>query len=118
MRKDIIETRQRFEMKSISDTELARVYQTYNSVPDIRLFIARAKKLFPKLNCGLASAYLRSKLNKGSVVQGKYGNHPHTFLKIENIIIDITSDQYGGPKVYVGPLRKPWALRSYNNLVY
>lgn len=112
MRQEVLATRRQFEKGAISNGELKNIYKQYNSVPNIRSFVARAKRIFPKLNCGLASAYLKSKLKKGNVVQGRYRNHPHTFLKIESLIIDITADQYGGPKVYVGPLRKPWALRS------
>ncbi len=83
----------------------------YNPLEDIGSFIKRSRKLFPRLNCGLATLYLREILEDGTVVQGKYNGKNHTFLLIDgNTVVDITADQYGGPKVYVGPLRKPWIL--------
>jgi len=50
---------------------------------------------------------------EGEIVQGKYQNENHTFLMLEdNQIVDITADQYGGPKVYVGDLKLPWSLEE------
>ena len=67
--------------------------------------------MFPNLNCGLATVYLRKLFSDGRIVNGKYKDNNHTFLLLEDsVVVDITSDQYGGPKVYVGPLQSPWSL--------
>ena len=67
--------------------------------------------MFPNLNCGLATVYLRKLFSDGKIVNGKYQNKNHTFLLLEDsVVVDITSDQYGGPKVYVGLLQSPWSL--------
>lgn len=61
--------------------------------------------------------YLKHILGIGKEERGKYGEEDHTFLLIEEekpeqrLVIDITSDQYGGPRVYVGPLQAPWGLK-------
>jgi hypothetical protein len=89
---------------------LINLYKQYNNIPQIDLFVRQAKELFPELNCGLASIYLKDKLKKGIIVQGTYAGENHTFLLINQIVIDITADQYGGPEVYVGPLEEPWKL--------
>ena len=101
-----------FEANIIDESELKSLYQKYNPIDDIDIFMAKAKKMFPNLNCGLASIYLQKLFSNGKIVNGKYKNNNHTFLMLkESIIIDITSDQYGGPRVYVGPLQSPWSLK-------
>lgn len=113
----VVEARKQFEDHRVDTQTLEKLYAAYNpDVGDVALFIQRARELFPHLNCGLASVYLREILNLGTVTQGEYLNHDHTFLLIENeqdspTVADITSDQYGGPPVYVGPLQAPWALK-------
>ena len=99
----------RFENKQIDAVELLKLYQEYNSIPDPELFLDRANQLFPRLNCGLATIYLKQVLGYGEVVQGKYQENGHTFLLIPgDIVVDITADQFGGPAIYVGSLREPW----------
>ena len=100
-----------FEHKSVNKKILQTLYEKYTTVPDCKQFIERASDLFPKLNCGLASVYLQYLLKKGRIIQGKYGENNHTFLLVKNTIIDITADQYGGPKIYIGPLQVPWSLK-------
>ena len=103
--------RREFENRSVDAETLKELYQGFNPVTDIDSFIAEAKKIFPDLNCGVATVYLKFKLGTGTVVRGFYGKHPHTFLRISDaLIVDITADQYGGPKVYVGELVKPWSI--------
>jgi len=67
--------------------------------------------LFPKLNCGIASLYIQYKLKHGTIVQGFYNNIPHTFFLLGDNIIDITADQFGGPKIYTGKLKEPWRIQ-------
>lgn len=118
IQKAAVETRKQFEDRKVNTQALEKLYAAYNpNVGDIALFIQRACELFPQLNCGLASVYLREILNLGTATQGKYLDQDHTFLLIENgqdnlTIADITSDQYGGPRVYVGPLQAPWLLKQ------
>lgn len=98
-----------FEQRMIPREKLSRLYQAYNPVTDIGDFIARAEESFPKFNCGLASVWLMDALG-GKVVCGGYGKHNHSFLLLDGCVVDITADQYGGPKVYVGELEEPWSL--------
>ncbi|MDD5437790.1 MAG: hypothetical protein PHC70_01455 [Patescibacteria group bacterium] len=97
-----------FEKKRVSKIKLKNLYFKYNPVINVISFIKEAEKLFPKLNCGLTSVYLKNVLG-GEVIQGKYGQHKHTFLLLNDQVVDITADQYGGPKVYIGELRYPWS---------
>lgn len=118
IQKAATETRKQFEDRQIDQKVLERLYAEYNpDVGDVALFVQRACELFPNLNCGLASVYLKEILNLGTVTQGKYRDQDHTFLLIEDeqknpTVVDVTSDQYGGPPVYVGPLQAPWAVKS------
>jgi FMN phosphatase YigB (HAD superfamily) len=83
-----------------------------NELPfqDLDKSIKRANKIFPSLNCGLTILYLRHILKTGNVVNGKFNKFRHTFLVIGKNIVDITSDQCGGTKTYVGPLVFPYSI--------
>lgn len=106
-----VEVRKKLEAGAVDQRQLETLYAGYTSVPRVSLFVKRARKQFPNLNCGLASVLLRHELQEGEVVNGKYGPENHTFLLLHgNAIVDITADQYGGPTVYVGTIQKPWAL--------
>ena len=112
--KSIIEkARHEFETQTVDYELLARLYQEYNPVPGIKNFIERSKRTFPEGNCGLASLYLKYRLG-GRVVRGSYGPEQHTFLLLDDTVIDITADQFGGPKVYIGPLKAPYQISSSN----
>jgi hypothetical protein len=107
----ISQCRTLFEQRKIDLRLLAELYVAYNPIPAIESFITQSQALFPKLNCGLASLYLRHILKEGVVKQGTYAGHAHTYLLFEqNLIADITADQYGGPRIYYGPLKDPWKL--------
>ncbi len=110
--KDIVrEVREEFELGKIDYQVLAPLYVDYRNGGDVELFLRRAIVFFPAGNSGLASVYLRSVLG-GEVMQGWYREHVHTFLVLEDrIVVDITADQFGGPEVYVGPLRCPYFKR-------
>lgn len=102
----------RFERGEVEKDLLEHLYLNYNLVEDIESFLHKANKMFPHLNGGLASVYLRCFLGEGRIVQGKYGKEKHTFLLInEKIVVDITADQYGGPSVYVGKIGGKWKGR-------
>ena len=103
------EARRKFEAGQIESSVLENLYMGYNPLDNIDKFIQKSRGLFPILNCGLATLYLREILGDGQVVNGRYNGENHTFLLLDDhTVVDITSDQYGGPKVYVGPLKKPW----------
>jgi hypothetical protein len=104
-------TRKAFESRTVSDKFLAKLYGKYADVEDVFSFVQKAKDLFPLGNCGLATLYLKEKIG-GEIVRGKYGGHNHTFLRIGETIVDITADQFGGQKVYIGPLQAPWSLAN------
>ncbi len=112
LKKIAAETRAEFELEKVSTQTLKQLYQAYNHLENPDEFLIQAESLFPKLNCGLASLYLQTKIPKSRIVQGKYASHNHTYLQINDLILDITSDQFGGPKVYVGPLKPPWSAKQ------
>lgn len=107
----VSKTRKYFEIGSVDQDLLIEMYRNYTDVGDTAGFVSTAKTVFPNGNCGLASLYLKRELG-GEIVQGKYGENKHTFLVVDDTVIDITADQFGGPKVYVGPLRSPWGLKG------
>ncbi len=101
-----------FEAGAIDESELKLLYRQYNPLDDIDSFMAHAREMFPRLNCGLATVYLKKIFPDGKIAMGKYGENNHTFLLLDELVIDITSDQYGGPKVYVGGLQSPWSISN------
>lgn len=106
----ISQARLAFEQKKIPLTLLEELYRTYNSLPDLSQFMRKSQNLFPDLNCGIASLYLKHILGRGEIRKGLYGNHQHTVLLLDDQIIDITADQFGGPRIYRGPLTYPWYI--------
>ena len=105
------ETRRKFELGEIDKKQLARLYMDYSPLDNIRLFLRQANEFFPRLNCGVTTIYLKEVFGDGDVIKGRYNNENHTFLLIDgDTVVDITADQYGGPKVYVGPLKRPWKI--------
>lgn len=101
--------RKEFENQAVDKKLLAELYRAYNqNVTNIDKFVDQAISLFPRLNCGLASVYMQHVLGEGEIVKGKYKDNHHTYLQIDGLIVDITADQFGGPSVYVSPLKFPW----------
>ncbi len=106
-----VHARELFDAQQIDTARLASLYQKYHFLEDITKFVAKGMKSFPHLCCGLASVYLREEIGFGQVVYGKYHSRRHSFLLIDGrLVIDITADQFGGPRVYVDALRLPWSL--------
>jgi len=103
--------RDAFVNKCVDQVFLAELYKEYNDIPDTSCFVRLAVAQFPLHCCGLASVYLRHLIG-GTIITGRYKNQNHTFLQMYEggDIVDITSDQDGGPCVYVGPLLHPWDL--------
>lgn len=106
-----LSSRREFENGFPSAALLADLYARYNPVPDLDLFLAIAKRTFPRGCCGLASLYLRHQLG-GTVTRGTYDGKTHTFWADGDLIADITADQFGGPAVYVGSMTYPWLFRE------
>ena len=107
----VSKVRKDFEQKRVPKSVLIELYSKYTPEVDATRFVEEAEKIFPKLSCGLTSVYLKHILGEGEVVQGTYEKHKHTFLKVSHgLIVDITADQYGGPRVYVGRIQEPWSL--------
>ena len=104
------EARKRFEQRSIPLNFLEELYTAYNPVPDIKTFIAQAMKHFPRGSCGVAGTYLQRIIGRGTITQGTFNDEPHTVLRLDDLIIDITADQYNGPRIYVGPITPPWTI--------
>lgn len=106
------DTRRAFETKNVDEMLLTDLYRVYADVGDTEFFVKCALGSFPHLSCGVATLYLRHRLGAGDIVQGKYGDQDHTFLGMDGgTIVDITADQYGGPKTYVGKLGPPWSFK-------
>lgn len=104
-----------FENCNVNQKLLIRLYRKYN--PQLKkadVFVKKGLSMFPNLCCGLASVYLQHLLGKGQIVRGQFQNHNHTFLLVDNKIVDITADQYGGVKVFIG---SPEKTRTSNILV-
>ena len=105
--------RELFDSRQIDTARLASLYQRYNSLEDVTKFVAKGMQNFPHLCCGLASVYLREEIGFGQIIYGTYHSHRHSFLLIDGrLVVDITADQFGGPKVYVGALKLPWSLEA------
>ncbi len=100
--------RNEFETGQIPRDLVADLYYAYNPEVEVHEFMDKAIEIFPRLNCGLASVYLQH-LVGGNVMQGSYDDEDHTFLYLGAAIVDITADQFGGPPIYVGRFRPPWA---------
>jgi hypothetical protein len=107
-----MDARRAFAQRECDRLLLADLYQVYCPVPQIDLFVSRALEMFPRLCCGLASAFLRHRLGGGVVTRGSYEGEPHTFLVDGDAIVDVTADQFGGPAVYVGRCQPPWQVDS------
>lgn len=106
-----LKAREDFEDCKINLWVLKQLYQQYNKLDNIDTFVQHAKEMFPRLNCGLAAVWLRKQIKNSRIVNGKYAGNNHTFLLAPKlIIVDITADQYNGPKVYVGRIRMPWSM--------
>lgn len=105
------ETRKQFELGLVSKELLKYLYGSFNPKSNPDEFIPRALEIFPKLNCGISCLYLQHLLQKGIMINGSFGHYSHCFLVVDDQVMDITADQYGGPRVYVGPLKKPWSTR-------
>lgn len=102
--------RRDFENGRIDTGVLEGLYAAYNPLQDLGSFIEASQHIFPSLNCGLASLYLRYLLGTGQLMRVRYGSHNHTVLQVDDeTIMDITADQYGGPTIYIGPLASPYS---------
>jgi len=112
------QARREFEYKpdELDRDLLAGLYRAYNpSVQDTSEFVEEAIKSFPEGACGLASLYIQYLLNgEGEVSHRGYvlnrQRHGHTVLVLAELglISCITSDQFGGPSIYVGPFCEPY----------
>ena len=91
------------ELSISSDPALQHVFDRY--------FDDTIQK-FPRGNCRLAAIYLKHLAGFGHVAEGTYGGNYHRFWAGEEgeLIADITADQFGGPKVYVGRVVAPWSI--------
>lgn len=71
-----------------------------------------AKRLFPTGCCGLASCLVAAEIPDAKVVTGAYVHdgeeRPHTWVEYESMVVDVTADQFGGPRVYVGEKTSEW----------
>ena len=107
--------RARYELQHglVSKKLLCSLYSRYTPIDHVESFIQQSIILFPRLNCGIASVYLQHLLGKGTIQQGYYGSHNHTFLLLnDSTVIDSTADQFGGPTIYIGPLQYPWRIQQ------
>ncbi|MDP3734085.1 MAG: hypothetical protein Q8R37_02560 [Nanoarchaeota archaeon] len=108
LEKIAMEMREEFETKTIDVKLLEQFFYDYIPLNHCESFIQKSLESFPRNNCSVATVYLKHKIPEGKVIPGWYGLDVHVFLMVDDIIVDITADQFGGPKVYVGPLKYPW----------
>lgn len=113
------DVRRQFETGEAYTERLMRLYRDILSHNPYGLedFFRKAKAQFPKRNCGIATVALYDRLGIGEIAKGSsYQGIAHTMLTIggdRGIMVDITADQFGGPKVYVGQIRDPWYIRRW-----
>ncbi|MFB6145854.1 MAG: hypothetical protein ABEJ99_05125 [Candidatus Nanohaloarchaea archaeon] len=110
--KTAADVREQFQSGDIDVEQLEQLYSGYSDVDDVKEFVSKGVEKFPELCCGLASIYLKDRLGKGEVINGSYSDKNHTFLRVDGNILDITADQFGGPKLYFGPPEKPWSFEK------
>lgn len=102
-----------FESQHIDRVLLRELYVMYAQVADVSYFLDQAAQRFPEGNCGLASVYLQHVIGDGDVRYGRYSGLGHTILVVSGVGVDITADQFGGPRVFVGGLAEPYDKASY-----
>jgi len=117
IRKIAAATRADFEAAAITDSELLELANRY--VPqDIAIWeevLAAGRPKFPAFSCDFTTIVLRHRIGYGDVTKGSYESFVHTFLHIgqtaiaDRTIVDIASDMYGGPPIYIGELTHPWS---------
>ncbi len=111
--------RKEFESGEVDRELLEKIFRECRSQPvsNAHYYVQQALRQFPKNCCEIASVYLQTRLHIGHLEHGLYedrrcpssGGHGVLLLD-HSMIADITADQFGGPPVYVGPLRHPWRL--------
>jgi|GEM_PF-3381607 len=100
------QARQNLESGRVDRKLLAKLYAKYNqNIEDPDEFVAQGLAMFPRLCCGIASVYLKHLLGSGKIVTGKCGEELHTFLLVDDFVIDITGDQFGGQSVFIGQVQ-------------
>ncbi len=92
MKEIALKVRRSFEQKEFEYERIQKEYERYGQIKDINLFFRKAKGLFPNVHCGITSLYIQKLLGTGKIVQGKYSLENHTFLLVDQTIIDITAD--------------------------
>lgn len=107
--------RRQFESGEAYTPGLMRLYNSLLKKPieDIEGFFRSASQLFPRNNCGIATAALFDRLGGQISKDLTYGGISHTVLELGDRIVDITADQFGGPTVYVGKIIAPWHVRHW-----
>lgn len=108
--------RTEFDEKKVERKKLIHLFEKQN--PDFGtgadIIVDLHLRTFPFLACELATIYMQYLLQDGEVTSGSYVTPdgivlPHTFLMFDDLTgVDITADQFRGPKVYVGPIVAPW----------
>ena len=112
--KDVAErVREIFEKKKLRPRSREVIKRRLSRLPleesRIDEMINKAVEQFPREACIIASLYLNIRLrHRGLIVIGSYQEKPHTYIVLDGVIVDITADQFGGPRVYVGPIKEPW----------
>ena len=105
--------RNEFESQSVDRDLLWVRYCRWNPAAwryDKNRYLDLAAASFPLGSCGLASAYLWGEVDvgEGQPKSVYYRGYEHTVLLGRIAMVDITADQFGGPRVYIGPMLDPW----------
>ncbi len=116
LKKDLIyiaqESRRIFERKEVDLTHLTELYMRFFRKKNAEDMISFSIEMFPNTCCYVATLFLKEQLKGSRYISGGYKRFNHDFLEYRGRILDITADQFGGPRIYVGPLVLPWRART------
>ncbi len=117
--------REMFETGRYDPSEVSELVQTYwtnrgsqRDSEQLRSSIESCMPNFPRGWCDIASVVLMHRLGEGELLTGVYYKSPrvfdsHAVLSVGGAICDMTADQFGGPKLYVGEFVLPWTRTPY-----
>ena len=116
-------------LKSLVEKHLPYIAENYKD--GLTQWIEQSVANFPIDCCEIGAAVLLDRVGEGEIAHGRYEREPigphnirksHTFwTQAETpgktaLMADITADQYGGPPIFVGSLKRPWTLPDWTKI--
>lgn len=119
---EALAVREMLSTKSYDKDEIVHLTQNFYSKSNpehIQRSVEACLPNFPRGCCDFASLLLQDRIQDGEVTTGVYYKRPrafdaHAFLQLGGILCDLTADQFGGPRIYIGEFVLPWALKPYS----